>query len=120
MRRYTKAGPPRRLTDGTGVEQQSAVAPDGSVMFASMKRTVELYSLPIEPDQAKLFEGYYVLQGADAWWTGDSMFLDQPFLDTGLSAYYSARGAAAIFRPNCDHRAVALAPVLRQRVSKSS
>ncbi len=48
------SGAPRRLTDGAGSEQQSATGPDGSVMFTSMKRTVELYALPLDPDQAKV------------------------------------------------------------------
>jgi hypothetical protein len=67
--------------------------PDYQTYLKDFKRFAELVER--EPDRAKLFEGHYVLQGADAWWTGDSIFLDQPFLDTGLSAYYNARGKAA-------------------------
>jgi len=48
------SGPPRRLTNGSGFEQQSAVSPDGSVMFSSMKKAVEIYSLAVDADQAKV------------------------------------------------------------------
>ena len=48
------SGSPRRLTDGQGIEQQSAIGPDGRVLFSSMKLAIEVYSLPIEPDEARV------------------------------------------------------------------
>jgi Tol biopolymer transport system component len=48
------SGPPRRLTDGQGAEQQSAVGEDGRVLFGSVKASIEIYSLPIESDEARV------------------------------------------------------------------
>jgi eukaryotic-like serine/threonine-protein kinase len=48
------SGSPSRLTDGPGMEQQCSLGPDGSLLFTSMKLDIELYSLSIEPDHARV------------------------------------------------------------------
>ena len=46
-----------------------------------------------EPSRATLFRDYYIFQRADGYWgRPDQVFLDAPFLDTGLSTYYEALG----------------------------
>jgi eukaryotic-like serine/threonine-protein kinase len=47
-------GSPRRLTDGQGIEQQSAIGPDGRLLFGSVKVATEIYSLSIEPNEARV------------------------------------------------------------------
>ena len=65
-----------------------------------LKRFVAL--IEKEPDKAKLFSNYYVFECKDGKWCRPSwVFLDQPFMDTGLSAYYDALGKGA------DHEALA-------------
>ena len=46
-----------------------------------------------EPEQADLFNDYYIFQLEDGKWRQPGMvFLDSPYLDTGLRAYYEALG----------------------------
>jgi Tol biopolymer transport system component len=47
-------GPPRRLTNGGGTEQQSAVGPDGRLFFATLKTAVDVWSLPVDPGNARV------------------------------------------------------------------
>jgi hypothetical protein len=66
-----------------------------------LKRFIEL--VENDSNTAKLFEHYYIFEGKDGKWQKPrSVFLDQPFMDTGLAAYYDALGE----RASC----VALAP----------
>ena len=49
-----------------------------------------------EPQKTKLFAEYFIFEGKDGKWRQPSqVFLDTPFLDTGLSAYYQALGDGA-------------------------
>jgi hypothetical protein len=49
-----------------------------------------------DPSKAGLFANYFIFQGKDGLWRKpDGVFLDQPFMDTGLSAYYDALGKDA-------------------------
>jgi hypothetical protein len=49
-----------------------------------------------EPKTAKLFADYCIFKGKDGkWHQPANIFLDQPFTDTGLSAYYDALGTEA-------------------------
>ena len=42
-----------------------------------------------EPNQAKLFATFYIFKRSDAkWGTPSQVYLDLPYLDTGLAAYY--------------------------------
>jgi Tol biopolymer transport system component len=50
---WQASGPPRRLTDGDGIEQHSAAGAAGRVLFASLKTRLDLWSLPLDPNQAK-------------------------------------------------------------------
>lgn len=46
--------------------------------------------------QAKLFADYFIFEGGDGKWrTPGGIFLDRPYLDTGLTAYYEALGKNA-------------------------
>lgn len=48
-----------------------------------------------DPESAKLFKGYFILQRDDGkWGTPGAVFLDSPFLQTGLSIYYNALRSA--------------------------
>jgi hypothetical protein len=43
--------------------------------------------------QARLFADYFIFEGSDGKWrTPAGIFLDHPFVDTGLTAYYDALG----------------------------
>ncbi len=56
-----------------------------------LKRFVALVEK--EPDKAKLFSNYHIFECKDEKWRRPSwVFLDQPFMDTGLSAYYDVLG----------------------------
>jgi hypothetical protein len=56
-----------------------------------LKRFVALVEK--EPDKAKLFSNYYIFECEDEIWRRPSwVFLDQPFMDTGLSDYYDVLG----------------------------
>ena len=49
-----------------------------------------------EPASAEFFADYYIFELADGkWGKPDRVYLDLPFLDTGLSAYYEALGKDA-------------------------
>ena len=51
-----------------------------------------------EPDKAKLFSDYFIFERKDGKWGKPShAFLDQPFMDTGLSVYYDPFGEKAAF-----------------------
>jgi hypothetical protein len=46
-----------------------------------------------EPIQSKLFAQYYIFEGTDGEWaTPSQIFLDSPFIDTGLTAYHETLG----------------------------
>lgn len=49
-----------------------------------------------EPQKANLFAEYFIFEGKDGKWRKPSqVFLDAPFLDTALSAYFEALGDGA-------------------------
>ena len=59
-----------------------------------LKRFIAL--VETEPHRAKLFADYCIFKGKDGKWHQPAdIFLDQPFTDTGLSAYYDAMGTEA-------------------------
>ena len=59
-----------------------------------LKRFIALFEK--EPDKAKLFKDYFIFEVEDGrWWEPNRVFLDQPFMDTGLSAYYVRFGENA-------------------------
>ena len=65
----------------------------GSIMphEQDMKRFIALVEK--EPGRASLFSEYYIFQLEDEKWGKPSIvFLDSPYLDTGLKAYYEALG----------------------------
>lgn len=49
--------------------------------------------LESDPSQAKLFKNYFIFKLTDGEWRNPSqVYLDSPYLDTGLKAYYDAFG----------------------------
>lgn len=59
-----------------------------------LKRFISL--IEKEPDKAKLFSSYFIFERPDGKWSQPSQFyLDKPFIETGLSAYYNALGQNA-------------------------
>ena len=72
-RRYTKEAP----------------IPDNKTYLKDLKRFVAFTEE--EPSEASLFEGFYIFQGGSGdWYTPKGIYLDRPYMDTGLSAYYGA------------------------------
>ncbi len=69
-----------------------------SANFKPLKKDLKSFIalLEKEPDKASLFTSYWIFRRADGkWGKPDQTFLDQPFIDTGLSAYYNALGKDA-------------------------
>lgn len=67
---------------------KDAEIPDEATHLADVARFVALVEK--QSDAVDVFEDFYVFQGASGtWYTPGGIYLDQPYLDTGLSAYYS-------------------------------
>lgn len=65
-----------------------AEIPDDKTYLQDLKRFVAFVE---ETGDGSLFSEFYIFQGADdAWHTPEDIYLDRPYLDTGLSAYYGA------------------------------
>ncbi|MBK5290613.1 MAG: PD40 domain-containing protein [Acidobacteriia bacterium] len=47
------AGPPRRLTSGEDEEAGAAQAPDGRIVFGRPRENIDIWSLPLQANQAK-------------------------------------------------------------------
>ena len=70
---------------------KEAKIPDDKTYQRDLKRFVALAEQ--QPISAKLFGAYYIFQGeADDWHTPSSVYLDQPYQQTDLAAYYSRLG----------------------------
>lgn len=68
--------------------------PNLNPKMKDMKRFIALVEK--ELDKAGIFEKYHIFKRTDDKWGQPShVFLDKPFLDTGLSAYYDALGDEA-------------------------
>ncbi|MBR1191475.1 sacsin N-terminal ATP-binding-like domain-containing protein [Bradyrhizobium sp. AUGA SZCCT0160] len=73
---------------------QEAEIPDEKTYLKDLKRFIALVEK--QPECAKLFNDHYIFEcDGDQWCQPSEIYLDQPFLDTGLSAYYAARGQDA-------------------------
>ena len=67
---------------------QEAEIPDDATYLNDLKRFVAFVE---ECGDGSIFEDFYIFQGAgDDWHTPEGIYLDRPYLDTGLSAYYGA------------------------------
>ncbi|MDF2116200.1 hypothetical protein PY365_11490 [Roseiarcaceae bacterium H3SJ34-1] len=65
-----------------------AEIPDDKTYLQDLKRFAAFVE---ETGVGSLFSEFYIFQGADdAWHTPEGIYLDRPYLDTGLSAYYGA------------------------------
>lgn len=61
-----------------------------------------------DADRAKIFQNYHILQRDDGQWgTPGAVFLDKPFLETGLSVYYNALTSAKGTADGAEPRALA-------------
>ncbi|MBO0721108.1 MAG: hypothetical protein J2P41_09810, partial [Blastocatellia bacterium] len=66
--------------------------PDEKKHLKDIQRFITLVER--NPEAAAMFEEFYIFKCADGQWRKpDGIYLDSPFLDTGLSAYYDAAGA---------------------------
>jgi len=73
---------------------KEAEIPDTKTYRSDLKRFVALTEK--QPEKAKLFASYYVFQGQDDnWHTPSGIYLDTPFRQTDLSAYYGLLGDEA-------------------------
>lgn len=71
-----------------------AEVPDKTIYLNDLNRFVTFTEQ--SPNRAKLFIPYYIFLGDDdRWHTPDSIYLDQPYTQTDLSAYYSRLGEGA-------------------------
>jgi hypothetical protein len=65
-----------------------AEIPDDATYRDDLKRFVAFFE---EADDGAIFGEYFIFQGAGGnWHTPEDIYLDRPYLDTGLSAYYGA------------------------------
>ena len=65
-----------------------AEIPDDKTHLQDLKRFVAFVE---ETGDGSLFVEFYIFQGADdAWHTPEGIYLDRPYLDTGLATYYGA------------------------------
>lgn len=66
---------------------KEAAIPDDKTYQRDLKRFVALVKQ--QPEKARLFANYYIFLGDDdQWHTPDGIYLDQPYKQTDLSAYY--------------------------------
>ena len=66
---------------------KEAELPDDATYLDDLTRFVAL--IEEQPDTARLFASFYVFQAEDGdWHQPRNIYLDKPYLDTGLSAYY--------------------------------
>ena len=71
-----------------------AKVPDEKTYRKDLNRFITLVEK--EQPRAELFADYYIFELADGKWSKPSLvYLDSPFIDTGLSAYYEAFGKEA-------------------------
>ena len=68
---------------------KEAPIPEDKTYLKDLKRFVTL--VENEPNKASLFEYFYIFQGeGDNWHTPKGIYLDRPYVDSGLTAYYGA------------------------------
>jgi hypothetical protein len=68
-----------------------AEIPDEKTYLRDLKRFVRLVEK--QPEKSELFADYYVFQGADEqWYAPEGIYLDEPYRQTDLSAYFTRFG----------------------------
>lgn len=68
--------------------------PDEKTYLRDLKRFISLTEQ--RPETTKLFASYYIFQGEDeGWYKPEDIFLDQPYKQTDLSAYFGRFGKDA-------------------------
>ena len=70
---------------------REAAIPNEKTYLKDLKRFIALVEK--EPNCAKLFKDYYIFEcDGDRWCQPSQVYLDEPFLETGLRAYYKVQG----------------------------
>ncbi|TFW57955.1 hypothetical protein CT676_27560 [Bradyrhizobium sp. MOS001] len=73
---------------------KEAIIPNDKTYLRDLKRFVALTEK--QPETAKLFAPYFIFQGEDDdWHTPNGVYLDEPYKQTDLSAYYTSIGEDA-------------------------
>jgi hypothetical protein len=94
---------------------KEAEVPDDNTYLSDLKRFVALVEK--QPDTAGMFGAYYLVQADDeSWYLPEGVYLDQPYFDTGLSAYFGALAPDA--RLEALHRRYKACGVEVERVGK--
>jgi hypothetical protein len=85
-----------------------ADAPSWDVYTKDLKRFVELFEQA--PDTASMFGDFYIFARTNGMWAKPRQtFLDSPYFETGLSAYYQALGeGAAVFGLSEDYQNIGI------------
>lgn len=76
---------------------KDAEIPARKVYWSDLRRFMAL--VEADKDQAEMFEDYYIFEATDGWRQPTGIFLDVPFRETGLSAYYTVLGKDADRQP---------------------
>jgi len=77
---------------------KEAPIPDDTTYLKDLNRFVTFVEK--DPDEASLFADFYVLQGeGESWYFPTGIYLDQPYLDTGLTHYYEPLGELTKMKP---------------------
>ena len=100
----------RKFLEGIGVREvgelqqveavlrQRYAEPDRVLPWSTYESDLERFIALAEKDKdaRSLFEGYFIFQRADGRWSPpDGVYLDAPWLDTGLEAYFGPLGTRA-------------------------
>jgi len=73
---------------------KEAEIPDGATYLRDLRRFIALTES--QPERKSLFSSYYIFQGEDGnWYTPARIYLDRPFKETDLVAYYGMLGKDA-------------------------
>lgn len=67
---------------------KEAEIPDRKTYLKDLRRFIKL--VKDDPQTAGLFGDYWILESKDQWCQPSQVFLDRPFMDTGLRAYHDA------------------------------
>jgi hypothetical protein len=94
---------------------REAEIPDDDTHAADLEQFITL--VETHPEKKTVFEKYFIFQGAnDSWYTPEEIFLDGPYLQTGLSNYYAPLGEKASH--TALHARYAALAIARDRVAK--
>jgi len=94
---------------------KDAQAPADDIYSQDLKRFVALVEK--QPDKAKLFREFYIFQADDEnWYRPEDIYLDKPYLETCLSAYFGALSPES--RPEALHSRYRHCGIEIERITK--